>query len=256
MKRLLCSIFIKSNLFLILYDIVPGFDTGQDLDIEALEEERLWNVPTAAAWEAMRQTVVPCTRSIRDILADMLSESSDEDEATEPYYVSGFTALVAVHAVNVHNWHLAQVSRTLRRVMKTAGYAPNVMLQYSLAALARCHEVLRLSRPHGAEPMWDDPEGPLLFNCEAMLRVAYARLVSDVSLPQRFTILCASSEDRQTALREFVMGKQERSPLVTKAIAHVLESLLIPIKIGHLMVQKTAAFSWSIETAVSACGCG
>lgn len=137
-----------------------------------------------------------------------------------------------------------------------AGIGPNIMLQHSLAALTRCHEVLRLSRPHGAEPMWDDPQGPLLFNCEAMLRAAYARLFTDVSLPQRFTILCASSEDRQTALRELVAAKQDRSPLMTKAVDHVLEAILIPIKVGYLLVQKTAAFSWSIEIAVSAWGCG
>ncbi|KAH7000792.1 hypothetical protein EDB80DRAFT_582883 [Ilyonectria destructans] len=255
MKRLLCSMFMKSNLLLILYDVVPGFDTSQDLDIEALEEERLWNAPTAATWEAMRKTVIPCTKTIRDIIADMLSEFPDEDEVSEPYCVSGFTALVAVHAINVHNWHLSQVSRTMRRGMKMAGIGPNIMLQHSLAALTRCHEVLRLSRPHGAEPMWDDPQGPLLFNCEAMLRAAYARLFTDVSLPQRFTILCASSEDRQTALRELVAAKQDRSPLMTKAVDHVLEAILIPIKVGYLLVQKTAAFSWSIEIAVSAWGC-
>ncbi|KAH7161040.1 hypothetical protein EDB81DRAFT_783748 [Dactylonectria macrodidyma] len=256
MKRLLCAMFMKSNLLLILYDVVPGFDTSQDLDIEALEEERLWNAPTAATWEAMRQEVIPCTKSIRDILADMLSEiPPDEDDVAESYGMSGFTALVAVHAVNIHNWHLSQVSRTMRRGMKTAGIAPNAMLQHSLAALTRCREVLRLSRPNGAEPMWDDPEGPLLFNCEAMLRAAYARLFTDASLPQRFTILCASSEDRQTALREFVEAKQERSALMTKAVSHVLESILIPIKVGYLLVQKTAAFSWSVETAVSAWAC-
>ncbi|KAH8648245.1 hypothetical protein BGZ61DRAFT_547744 [Ilyonectria robusta] len=256
MKRLLCGMFMKSNLLLILYDVVPGFDTSQDLDIEALEEERLWNAPTAAAWEVMRQAVIPCTKSIRDILADMLSEvPPDEDEVADSYGVSGFTALVAVHAVNIHNWHLSQVSRTMRRGMKTAGIAPNAMLQHSLAALTRCREVLRLSRPNGAEPMWDDPEGPLLFNCEAMLRAAYARLFTDASLPQRFTILCASSEDRQTALRDFVAAKQERSALMTKAVGHVLESILIPIKVGYLLVQKTAAFSWSVETAVSAWAC-
>ncbi|KAF7555081.1 hypothetical protein G7Z17_g2416 [Cylindrodendrum hubeiense] len=255
MKRLLCSMFIKSNLLLILYDMVPGFDTSQDLDVETLEEERLWNAPTAAAWEAMRQVVIPCTKSIRDVIGDMLSESSDEDDVAEPYCVSGFTALVAVHAVNVHNWHLSQVSRTMNRGMKTAGFAPNIMLQHSLAALTRCHEVLRLSRHNGVEPMWDDPEGPMLFNCEAMLRAAYARLFTNMNLPQRFTILCASSEDRKTALRRFVVAKQERSALMTKAVAHVLESILIPIKVGYLLVQKTAAFSWSIETAVSAWGC-
>lgn len=104
--------------------------------------------------------------------------------------------------------------------------------------------------------MWDSPEGPLLFNCEAMLRAAFARLLTDASLPQRFSILCASSEDRQAALTEFITAKQERSDLMTKAVAHILESILIPIKTGSLLVQKTAAFFWSIETAVSSWRCG
>ncbi|KAL1887401.1 hypothetical protein Sste5346_010242 [Sporothrix stenoceras] len=237
-KRLLCSIFIESNLLLILYDYVPGFDTSQDLDIEVLEQECLWNAPSAASWETIRQTVIPCVKSIRDVVADMLSGSPDGgNDVPEPYYVSAFTTLVAVHAINVHNWHVSQVSQTLMRGTKTPGCMPGAMLQHSLDALARCHEVLRLSRHNGAEPMWDDPEGPLLFNCEAMLRGAYARLFSDVNLPQRFTILCGSARDKQAALREFVAARQERSSLVTSAVSHIIEAIMVPIKIGHLLGQ-------------------
>lgn len=104
--------------------------------------------------------------------------------------------------------------------------------------------------------MWDGPDGRLLFNCEAMLRAAYARLFIDASLPQRLTIMCASSGADRLPSEELVAGKQERSDLMTKAVTHILESIPTPIKTGFLLVQKTAAFLWSIESAVSSWGCG
>ena len=255
-KRLLCGIFIHSNLLVTLYDILPGFDTTQDLDIEVLEEEGLWNVSTAEEWQTLRQTTAAPTKTIQTVLVDTLSGVADDDPAPEPYYISGFTALIVIHAVNVHVWHISQVSQTLSKGLKTGGYASKVLLSHTLTSLTRCRDVLRQSRTETAEPLWDDTEGPLLFNCEAMLRVAYTRLFTDVSMPQRFTLLCNSSEDRPAALRALVTAKQERSPLMTKAVAYALDSFFVPMKIGHLLVQKTAAFTWSVEHAIAVWGCG
>lgn len=248
--------FIQSNLFVILYDILPGFDTTQDLDIEVLEEEGLWEVSTEEQWQTLRQKTTAPAKTIQTVLVDTLSGMTDDDSAPEPYSISGFTALTVIHAVNVHAWHLSQVSQTLSKGLKTRGYASNVLLSQTLTSLARCRDMLRQSRPQTVEPLWDDTEGPLLFSCEAMLRVAYTRLFTDVSMPQRFTLLCNSSEDRPAALRALVTAKQERSPLMTKAVAYALDSFFVPMKAGYLLVRKTAAFTWSVEHSIAVWGCG
>ncbi|KAI0121269.1 hypothetical protein BJ170DRAFT_588186 [Xylariales sp. AK1849] len=254
-KRLLCGLFIQSNLLVILYDVVPGFDINQDLDFPVLEDEHLWDVSTAEEWHKLRQMTATPSRTFQRVLLDVLSESTDEAIITEPYYISRFTALVVMHAVNVHVWHLNQVSQTLKQGMRAAGYAFNALISHTLAMLARCRDVLRHHRPESVEPSWDDTEGPLLFNCEAMLRVAYTRLFTDVSVPQKFTLLLTSRDDKLAALKRFVAAKQDRCPLMTQAVAHAFDSFFIPIRMGYLLVQKTAAFSWSVETAVSAWGC-
>lgn len=72
----------------------------------------------------MLETVIQCTKSIRDTITDMLSEPLVEEGTAELYSVSGFTALVAMHAVNVHNWHLSQVSRTCEGGQRRRGLHP------------------------------------------------------------------------------------------------------------------------------------
>lgn len=176
--------------------------------------------------------------------------------AAEPYSISRYTALVVVHAVNIHVWHLNQISQTLRQGMKVIGFASNALISHSLTTLARCRDVLRHQRLESAEPSWDDMEGPLLFNSEAMLRVIYTRLFTDVATPQKFTLLCSPQKDKTAALKLFVNAKQDRNPWVTRAATIAFDSFSIPVQMGFLLVRKTAAFTWGVETAVSAWGCG
>ncbi|KAK6064492.1 3-hydroxyisobutyrate dehydrogenase [Seiridium cupressi] len=253
-KRLLCGMFIHSNLLVILYDILPGFDITQDLEYEVVDEERLWNAPTAAQWQNLRYATDEPKRTFRAVLSDMLADRARDGPTPPQYYISSFTALVVMHAVNIHVWHLSQVSQALSKSLQVAGHASNILMSQTLTTLAKCRDILQQSR-ETAEPLWDDPQKSLLFNGEAMLRVAYTRLFTSGSMPQRFTLFYSSSEDRPAALKAFVAAKQDRGPLITKAVSHILESFFIPIKMGYLLVRKTAAFVWSVEYAISSWGC-
>ncbi|KAM0809821.1 hypothetical protein AB5N19_10168 [Seiridium cardinale] len=253
-KRLLCGMFIHSNLLVILYDILPGFDITQDLEYEVLDEERLWNAPTAAQWQNLRHATDEPKRTFRTVLSDMLADRARDGPSPPQYYISGFTALVVMHAVNIHVWHLSQVSQALSKSLQVAGHASNILISQTLTTLAKCRDILQQSR-ETAEPVWDDPQKSLLFNGEAMLRVAYTRLFTSGSMPQRFTLFYSSKEDRPAALKAFVAATQDRGPLITKAVSHILESFFIPIKMGYLLVRKTAAFVWSVEYAISSWGC-
>jgi DNA-directed RNA polymerase subunit RPC12/RpoP len=52
-KRLLCGMFIVSNLISTTFGIQPGFET-KDLEFEVLDEETLWNARTAGEWHELK----------------------------------------------------------------------------------------------------------------------------------------------------------------------------------------------------------
>lgn len=241
-----------------MYGLPPGLGITQDLEIEVLKEEKLWNASTAEEWRALRDSEISSpTKTIRDVMGDMLAGTTNDSTEYSPYYVSGFTALVITHAVNVYAWNLSQLTHLhISPFSDLSGVAPNTLLSNALTTLARCREVLQLARPEGIESLWNNPEGPLLLSCEAMLRVAYTRLFLNASMPDGIVLLLNSPEENVRLLTRFVAARQERSPLIIKAMANMCEAFSVPSKAGYLLVQKTAAISWSVEHAVAGWGCG
>ncbi|KAF2459626.1 hypothetical protein BDY21DRAFT_420118 [Lineolata rhizophorae] len=110
--------------------------------------------------------------------------------------------------------------------------------------------------PGSASP-WNSHEGPLMFNCQALLRIAYVRLFTPASTYPRMTLLAAGGEGAEVAAAAAAYAAAPvraaaRSGFLTRAAATAYEGFLSPVRVGHLLVRKTAAFSWSIEHAVSA----
>src|SRR3954452_13153167 len=73
-KRLLCGMFIVSNLISTTFGVNPGFSHTQDLDFELLDEEQMWNASSAKEWTALRGSQTPpkyCV-SIQDVMDDTL----------------------------------------------------------------------------------------------------------------------------------------------------------------------------------------
>ena len=254
-KRLLCGLFVISNLLLVTYDVNPGFVITKDLMLETPDEERLWNARTEEQWRELRQSRLAMARkTIREVMVDMISGQPGDETPGEPYSVSGFTALVIMHAVNVHMWHMIQVIHSISR--SPFGPLPNeslrtMLLSTASSAIARCQEAITQGRSEDQAFSWDDPEGPLLFNCQAMLRIASSRLLTNTGAFDRLTLLTGDTKKTKSAIASYVAAKQDRSPFFTKAVAKAYEGFLTPVKIGHLLVSKTAAFSWSVEHAVA-----
>lgn len=250
--------FICSSLLVLVYDVPPGVGITHDLEIELLEEEKLWNAATEEHWQALRDFRSPSpARTIRSVMGDMLAGKTNDSLDSSLYYVSGFTTLVIIHALNMYAWNLSQFSNVcISPFSDLSGVAPNTLLTNALTTLVRCREVLQLARPEGIESLWNNPEGPLLLNCEAMLRVAYTRLFLSASMPEGLVLLLNTPEENVRLLASFVAAPQERTPLVTKVMASMCEAFSVPSKAGYLLVQKTAAINWSVEHAVAGWGCG
>lgn len=241
--------FICSSLLVLVYDIAPGVGITQDLEFELLEEEKLWNAANAEDWRALRESASPSPpRTIRSVMGDMLAGKTNDNIDGSLYYVSGFTTLLIIHGLNLYAWNLSQFSHVyISPFSDLSGVASNTLLTNALLTFARCSEVLQLARPEGIESLWNNPEGPLLLNCEAMLRVAYTRMFLSASMPEGLVLLSNPSDENVRLLANFVAAPQERTPLITKVMTSMCEAFSVPSKAGYLLVQKTAAINWSVE---------
>jgi len=255
-KRLLCGMFIVSNLISVTYGVTPGFSHTQDLVFEMPDEEKLWDARSADQWQELRESRVSVRqRTIRDAMVNMIF-GKQIDEDAHPYHVSGFTTLIIMHAVNIHMWNVLQFTQVFSRCtfdMMANESLKGMLLSAASSALARCHHALTHVHPEEDHlgSTWDDAEGPLMFNCQALLRIACTRLFTNASAFDRLTLLTDNLEEVTASVTTYVAATQHRSPLLTKAALKAYEGFLTPVKIGHLLVRKTAALSWSVEHAVA-----
>lgn len=94
----------------------------------------------------------------------------------------------------------------------------------------------------------ENPHGPILFNCTAILRVAYIRLVSDYSsVREAFSV---SSEEQVGKALE-MMELPRREPETTKAALQACLALRIPAQLGFKVVARTSFWLWSVQHALS-----
>ncbi|KAF2176406.1 hypothetical protein K469DRAFT_678836 [Zopfia rhizophila CBS 207.26] len=253
-KRLLCGMFIISNLISTTFGINPGFSHTQDLEFEVLDEERLWNARSAKEWKEMQGPRTPRAPStIRAVISDVVFTDRHHEDI-EPYSISGFTMLIIMHAVNIHMWNLFQFTDvSCRHAFDTSrSTVQTTLLTVAFSTLARCHQVITHVRGgDDHSTTWSNAEGPLMFNCQALLRIAYVRLFSNISAFNRLTLLTDNPEDISSAVKAYTDAPQERSSYLTKSAVKAYEGFLAPVRIGHLLVRKTAALSWSIEHAVA-----
>ena len=247
-KRLLHGMFIVSNLISVTYNIKPGFSTTEDLEFEALDDERLWNAKNAQEWREIKEAVIsPRADTVRAIIAQAIFEDWRQlgEELDD---ITGFTLVLVLHAVNVHIWNLFQ---TLDSVRQTQPSIYGLLIDSTFKMLTRCENIIRRKRDDASRRA-SSVEGPLLFNCEALLQIAYTRLSSIFGSFDRLLLLSDNPKDVSAAVRGYIGAVQPRNPSVTKSVAKAYEGLEKSIKIGHLLLRKTAALSWSLEYAIAA----
>lgn len=253
-KRALCGIFIISNLLLIAFNVTPGFQIEQDLQIEVPSDEMLWAAETADQWEQLRKSQVRNTQTIQNVLEIMTQEPSEEKETAEPRPISSFTALVVMHAMNTYMWHLNQLSHCVGSFSLGSWLHTDIrtdLQQTALSALERCQASLLKGRSEDYKLSWDDPESTLLFNSAAMLRCASSRIFTPSMTFNKLTLISNDQELMRKSVSEYVHAPLKRSLFIIKASQKAFEGFFIPVTIGHLLVSKTAALHWSVEQAMA-----
>lgn len=254
-RRVLCAMYIMSNLVVTTYDVTPGFVNNTDLEFEAPEGETLWNAETETEWrELARRAAKPRCRTVREIMTDVVGESDESDKGKQPYDVPAFTMLVIMHTVCIHMWLSFQYSQVLgsnafslpaRQSLRLA------LLATTSSTLERCQQAMLQRGKEDQEISWDNPEGPLLFNCQALLRIASTRQFAIVQNFNRLALFSPDSAVILDAVSAYASAEQTRNQFLTTAAASACEGFLSVIRIGHMLVRKTAALNWSVEHAIA-----
>jgi hypothetical protein len=251
-KRLVCGMFIVSNLISTTFGINAGFSHTHDLEFEVLDSESLWNTRSAEKWMEVRNTLLPNRSTVRETMELMIfNGQSTEIEPPAPVHVSSLTMLLMMHAVNVHMSNLLQITSTLSG--STSSHIYDTITESAFCTLSRCEKIIASAR--GSEihvtTAWGAEEGPLMFNCQALLRIAYIRLFSTTNAFDRLALLSDNPQDIATAVRNYAQSPQKRNQSLMRSVKKAFEMLLATVKIGYLLLRKTAALSWSIEHAIA-----
>lgn len=247
-KRLLCGIFITSNLFSVTYGTTPLFSIEQDLQFEMPSEEKLWDARTPELWEDIRasRNTPDYQITVREAVVTTLFDRQEHFGAG-PSQVSGFTALLITHAANVHMWSILQFVQSFPPPLA------NEILASTFSALQRWHAAIGNGRVEAPETAYYNNAGiPLVFNCYALLRIAYVRLFGNGSIFNKMVLVTDDLEEISATMNSYVAAPQPRSHFLTKAISKAYEGFITPVRLGHLLIKKTAALSWSVEHAVAA----
>lgn len=96
----------------------------------------------------------------------------------------------------------------------------------------------------------NSPHGPMLFNCTALLRIAYVRLATNYSSVRRQFALTSSSSTAMIERAIHNMRPPPRNDITTRAALHSCLALQIPAKLGLKLVARTSFWVWSVQHAV------
>ncbi|KAK5462730.1 hypothetical protein LTS15_002442 [Exophiala xenobiotica] len=246
-KRLLCGMLILGDLITTAYGTCPCFSILQDGDVEIPDDENLWGAASAEEWQTFTTLLpdAPVKPSLKDAVGRLMY-NEDVLNGPDPIWSwSPFTATVIMHAVSIQLWYDMQCAQSQGFPLQSLVYGQIE------AALNRCQELVTLARLDDNTACAQSETH--MFNYIALLRVAHTRVFTGMGCADLKYLLWMPWSDASSVIRKFVATKvpSPTETLVNKAASHALEGILLPFEIGPLIVQKTAALTWSIEHAMA-----
>ncbi|KIV83930.1 hypothetical protein PV11_05912 [Exophiala sideris] len=253
-KRLLYGHILYGNLVTMTYGIPPGYSVVSDGYIEMPCDQSLWDASTAEQWSDLVTVKGKCSPlSLRDAVSRIMYGNCAKTVPEECWSWSPFAVNVVINAVSIQLWHIAQGSyffSELSGVGKPQEAQRSQTLVQAEAALSKCRALITQARTD-ADYAWTEAEGPLLFNCLALLRVSYCRAFTGTGGADPTLLLKESHEEVMASIEDFIAMPQERSELITRAVSRAFEGMLIPNKMGTSLLKKTAALTWAVEHALA-----
>ncbi|KAK6063712.1 hypothetical protein SCUP234_13293 [Seiridium cupressi] len=259
-KRVLGAIYLSTTLYSCTYGITPLYNATSDIEFEAFHDEDLWNAKTASEWHELRSRggasqAEQHQPTMKDILVGVTTDTN-QGPRTFPYHISSFSMLILVYAMVVQVWHVVQVRHTLSNVpcLSTAHDSfGSQILDTAIQSLQRCQSILESSGLNNYSGTDEGQLSPLMFNSRAVLGIAYSRFFDPLTGFNRFNLYTQDINAIEAAISAFATTKLEveRTPRLLDAVSNSLESLRIPVRMGYMLVRKTAAFRWGVEYAVA-----
>jgi len=264
-KRLLGGLFVLSIVGMVIFDVAPGFDVTQDLEFEEFHDEALWKAATAGEWRELhassRRPGGESHRSIREIVLHVISESGTTDAGgggAPTNRASAFSELVVAHAIVLHMHQLLGVAQSFcRRGSETyLDSFSSSLLSVGLKSLARCQEMLLADANDSLDGPLDWVQMPLLSSCQAMLRIAHIRLFRVTADFNRLSLISPEPTVMEASVARFAATRLERSPVLLTVVSKCVEEFAILVRMGPILVHKTAALDWSVQNAIACWECG
>ncbi|KAK9784463.1 putative C2H2-type domain-containing protein [Seiridium cardinale] len=261
-KRLLGGMYMLSTFKMVLYGVNPVFGQRQDLELEVIHDETLWNASSAEEWGKLspKHTIIEGLM-IKDVLDDVLRDQMRKYRRA-PYRISGFTALYVMHAIVVQISQMAEVACTfagydlgMMPPLRAEHTLASALLDSTLSALSRCREFMARSRSDERGGAYDKTETSLASNCRAAFRIASTRLVRVTTGFERLNLVASDRVGLDRSILMYAYAKQERSSYMLQAVQESLEGIRASVKMGHMLIRKTAAFRWGIVHAIAAWDC-
>ena len=141
---------------------------------------------------------------------------------------------------------LLQKILLFRRSCPSADYGYLETRQRYIRALKRWQHMWETEPESSLSP--DHPRGPILFNCTAILRVAYVRLVADYA-PVRYAFSFRSPlSGIEASIKQ--MDDPVRDGPTTRAALQACLALRIPVHLGFEVVARTSFWIWSVQHAL------
>lgn len=243
----------------VTYGLAPSFNITQDLDLELPEAEDLWEASTAEQWMDLRTMRGDVSlMSIRDAMTEIVFGNG----TSIPVHGDGkgwssLATIIVMHSVNIHMWNIMQFTQSFTTFVidgqKNTDIRGPLVCQVE-SSLTRCYALLTASRSE-LERSSDDSDGPILFNCLALLRISYMRVFTGVDSIDRIILLSQDPDQVASSIKSYVTCVQERRPLLLQAVMKAYDGMLSTFKPGYFVVRKTAALSWSVEHAIAMWDC-
>uniref|UniRef100_A0A0B7K3E6 Xylanolytic transcriptional activator regulatory domain-containing protein n=2 Tax=Bionectria ochroleuca TaxID=29856 RepID=A0A0B7K3E6_BIOOC len=253
MKRYMCTCIILGNLLNIAYGINPGFSVLDECDVEIPDDDELWDATTSSQWESLTHSKPRPPLVSLGKAASMFFTDSDrvENLPRDGWSWSPFATSAVIHQVAIAVWYLTQGQQACNNVTQDTRERSRPESIRIEAALSQCRELL-IRRSGGNDKAWNEEDSPLLFNACAILRVSYGRAFMIVRFLDRSLLIKDNSQDKLAILQRYHAASQKRGQFITLAVNRALEGFAIPIRAGIFLIQKTAAFKWSVEHALAA----
>ncbi|KAH8894631.1 hypothetical protein GQ53DRAFT_84689 [Thozetella sp. PMI_491] len=234
LKRITCCIFTVTTLMAVAFDLPPALSLECEYGLPS--QENLWCTTTEDEWIQLTRQTEPQQYSS----ADEIIQSVFDPELPIPSRIGMFSCHVVIVS-------LLQKILFFQRSLQGCEDAMLGARQRFLLALKRWQLMWESEPEASLSP--DHPRGPILFNCTAILRLAYIRLVAYYAPIRRaFTFL--SSSEHIAARLDACVGPRRDAETAMAALQACL-ALRIPTQMGFKVIARTSFWVWSVQHALS-----